>query len=156
MKILFVCTHNRCRSILAEAIFNHYANGVIIAKSAGSQPAGQVHAMTMSILSEYGIDPTHLSSQAWHDFRSWKPDVVVTVCDSAANEICPTWFDDCAKVHWSLMDPSRIEGAPALIHNAFEETVTLLIARARAVASLAHGRLSLDVLVDRLRAMNTD
>lgn len=115
MKILFICTHNRCRSILSEAITNHLAQERIQAFSAGSQPAGEVHPLTLKYLAERGIACEGLKSQSWDDFESMQPDVVVTVCDSAASEVCPVWFGQTIQVHWGLPDPSKLgaEEAPA-------------------------------------------
>ncbi|MDX2465088.1 MAG: arsenate reductase ArsC, partial [Porticoccus sp.] len=92
MKILYICTHNRCRSILSEAITNHLSNGRIQAKSAGSHPAGEVHPLSIQYLREAGIATADLTSQSWNELETFAPDVVVTVCDSAAGETCPLWF----------------------------------------------------------------
>lgn len=100
MKILYICTHNRCRSILSEAITNHFGEGKIQAQSAGSQPVGEVHPLSIKYLNEAGISTEGLRSQSWHDFEEFEPDIVVTVCDSAAGEACPLWFGQTIKVHW--------------------------------------------------------
>ena len=107
MKLLFICTHNRCRSILAEAISNHLANGKIIARSAGSSPAGEVHPLSIQFLQEKGIATDHCQSQSCNDFADFEPDAVITLCDSAASEACPVWFGNAAQVHWGLRDPSK-------------------------------------------------
>ncbi len=119
MKILYICTHNRCRSILSEAITNHMSNGGLQAYSAGSQPVGQVHPLSLKYLEEKGISTAGLTSQSWDDFEAEQPDIVVTVCDSAAAEVCPVWFGDTIKVHWGLPDPSKLQGSEAEIRNAF-------------------------------------
>lgn len=111
MKILYICTHNRCRSILSEAVTNHVAAESIVAKSAGSQPAGAVHPLSLKYLKEANIPTDGLKSQPWDDFEDFKPDVVITVCDAAAGEACPVWFGNAVKVHWGLADPSKIEGS---------------------------------------------
>jgi arsenate reductase len=126
MKLLFICTHNRCRSILAEAVTNFYGQGVLTAKSAGSQPAGEVHPLTLKYLDEFGIPTAGLCSQSWDVHESWEPNIVITVCDSAAGEPCPLWFGQCAKVHWGLADPSRMAGEESAIRNAFVETIATL------------------------------
>lgn len=110
MKILYICTHNRCRSILSEAITNEIAGNNIEARSAGSQPSGQVHPLSLKYLEQAGYSVVGLKSQSWHDFADFQPDVVVTVCDSAAGETCPVYFGNSIKVHWGLSDPSKIEG----------------------------------------------
>ena len=111
MKILYICTHNRCRSILSEALTNHLAGPNIIAKSAGSQPSGEVHPLSLRYLIESEIPTDGLQSQSWDEFENFKPDLVITVCDSAAGESCPIWFDSTVKVHWGLADPSKIGGS---------------------------------------------
>ncbi len=119
MKILYICTHNRCRSILSEAITNHMSNGGLQAYSAGSQPVGQVHPLSLKYLEEKDISTAGLTSQSWDDFEADQPDIVVTVCDSAAAEVCPVWFGDAIKVHWGLPDPSKLQGSEAEIRDAF-------------------------------------
>jgi len=124
MKILYICTHNRCRSILSEAITNHLCkkNHIINqlqAYSAGSQPAGQVHPLSLKYLQEKGMPTSDLNSQSWDDFETAQPDIVITVCDSAANEACPVWFGDSAKIHWGLPDPSKVEGSNEEVRDAF-------------------------------------
>ena len=126
MKILFICTHNRCRSILAEAISNHFSDHRITAKSAGSQPVGEVHPLSLKYLKQAGISTDNLQSQSWDEFEHWKPDVVITVCDSAAGEQCPIWFDQTIRVHWGLVDPSRIEGSEEEIARGFNNTISIL------------------------------
>ena len=135
-KFLFICTHNRCRSILSEAITNHLANGKIIAYSAGSQPVGQVHPLSLKYLEERGVPTNGLKSESWNEFESSEPDVVITVCDSAANEQCPVWFGDCVKVHWGLPDPSKLEGSEEEIKNAFFKVMDTIESRIRKVLAL--------------------
>lgn len=129
MKVLFICTHNRCRSILSEAITNHLANGKVTAYSAGSQPAGQVHPLSLKYLTEKGISTEGLQSQSWDEFEAVEPDIVITVCDSAANEQCPLWFGDTVKVHWGLRDPSKLEGSEEEIRRAFFEVMQAIETR---------------------------
>lgn len=126
MKILFICTHNRCRSILAEAIANQIGSGKLIAKSAGSQPVGKVHPLSLKYLSEANISTEGLSSQSWDVYESYGPDVVITVCDSAAGESCPVWFGNSIKVHWGLSDPSKLDGTEEEIAQAFRQTILIL------------------------------
>ena len=123
MKILYICTHNRCRSILSEAISNHFSSGKIEAKSAGSQPAGEVHPLSLKYLEENNIPTEGLQSQSWDEFEDFSPDLVVTVCDKAANEVCPVWFGKSTQVHWGLYDPSKIEGTEEEKAKAFNATI---------------------------------
>jgi len=119
VKLLFVCTHNRCRSILCEAIASQRGAGALEAASAGSAPVEAVHPLTLRYLEERGYQTAGLQSQSWHDQKAFEPDRVVTVCDSAAGEVCPLWMGEVEKHHWGLPDPSRVEGDEAAIRSAF-------------------------------------
>jgi len=136
LKVLFICTHNRCRSILSEAITNHLAQGKITAYSAGSQPVGEVHPLSIKHLQSRGISTEGLKSQSWDEFESINPDVVITVCDSAANEQCPVWFGNCIKVHWGLPDPSKLDGTEDEIKNAFYSVMDTIEVRIQKVLAL--------------------
>lgn len=152
MKILFICTHNRCRSILSEAITNHLAKGRITAYSAGSQPAGEVHPLSLKYLQQRGIATDGLKSQSWDEFESISPDVVITVCDSAANESCPIWFGDTVKVHWGLIDPSKLEGTEAELEAAFYAVMDTIEARVEKLLALDLNQLSQTELQSQLKA----
>jgi len=126
MKLLFICTHNRCRSILAEAITRHLANSRIVAASAGSDPANQVHPLSIKYLNERGICTQGLVSQSWDEFTDFAPDAVITLCDSAAEESCPDWFGNSVRIHWGLEDPSRISGEENELRSAFNNTINII------------------------------
>ena len=142
MKILYICTHNRCRSILSEAITNHLAKGLIEARSAGSQPAGIVHPLSIKYLQEDGIATAELSSQSWDEFEDFAPDIVVTVCDSAAGEACPIWFGDTINMHWGLSDPSKLSGSDDEIAEAFRTSISMIKDRVNSLRELAEQSLS--------------
>ena len=129
MKLLFICTHNRCRSILCEAIANQRAEGVLCAASAGSAPVEAVHPLTLRYLEERGYETAGLMSQSWHDLNAFEPDRVITVCDTAAGEACPLWMGDVQKVHWGLPDPSRAEGSDEVIRAAFMAVIDRIESR---------------------------
>lgn len=126
MKLLFICTHNRCRSILSEAVTNFYGQDVLTARSAGSQPVGEVHPLSLKYLQARGIPTEGLCSQSWDEHESWQPDVVITVCDSAAKETCPVWFGQSIHIHWSLVDPSALNGDETEVAAAFNTTINML------------------------------
>lgn len=109
MNILFLCTANSCRSILAEAIFNYLAPVHMHAYSAGSKPCGWVHPQSLRALQRAGIaiDGLHSKSQAEH--RQLQPDLLISLCDNAAAEPCPAYFGGALRVHWGLPDPA-VEG----------------------------------------------
>jgi arsenate reductase len=133
MKLLFVCTHNACRSILAEVIARHYGGGRLDVASAGSGPTGQVHPLTLQFLEAGGYSTQNLSSKSFDDVRNFAPDVVLTVCDSAANESCPAWLGGAAKVHWGLPDPSHLEGSEQDRARGFDQVMSILKARIEAL-----------------------
>ncbi|MGB3726801.1 MAG: arsenate reductase ArsC [Glaciecola sp.] len=146
MKILYICTHNRCRSILSEAITNQIAGDVIEAKSAGSQPAGVVHPLSLKYLAQTGYAIDGLQSQSWDDFEDFQPDVVVTVCDSAAGEACPLYFGNSLKVHWGLSDPSKIEGDEVQTEQAFIACIDEIVERVQKLKNIAAQYLDKDAL----------
>lgn len=156
MKILYICTHNRCRSILSEAITNSLAGNVIQAKSAGSQPAGEVHPLSIKYLNQTGHATDGLMSQSWDDFDSFNPDLVVTVCDSAAGESCPLYFDNTLKVHWGLSDPSKVEGDEAQIEQAFLACISEITQRVEKLKHLAQQNLDQQSLKSALVALTSN
>jgi arsenate reductase len=146
MKILYICTHNRCRSILSEAITNQIAGDVIEARSAGSQPVGEVHPLSLKYLEQKRYAINGLQSQSWDDYEYFKPDVVVTVCDSAAGEACPLYFGNSLKVHWGLSDPSKIDGDEAQIEQAFLACIDEIVERVQKLKNMAAQQLERDAL----------
>jgi len=146
MKILFICTHNRCRSILSEAMVNHLSNGRIIAASAGSQPAGEVHPLSLKYLAEAGVSIDGLISQSWDDLEDFNADVVVTVCDSAAQEACPVWFGKAIKLHWGLSDPSKVQGSEQEVKAEFVARISEIEERVQAMLNLDLENLEGDAL----------
>jgi arsenate reductase len=135
MKLLFICTHNRCRSIIAEAVTNHYGKDVLEARSAGSEPSGNVHPLSTHYLEAAGINTSGLRSQFWDEHEAWRPDIVITVCDQAAAEPCPVWFGDALQAHWGLADPSRLKGDDEQVATAFRQTIATLKSRIEALLS---------------------
>ena len=107
--ILFVCTHNRCRSILCEAIARQDLPDRFRVSSAGSAPAGKIYPQTLVALEAAGFETTNLRSKSWSEFEAAPPDLIITVCDSAAGEACPLSFKGIKTEHWGLPDPSKVE-----------------------------------------------
>lgn len=136
ISILYICTHNRCRSILSEAITNDIGQGKLRAYSAGSAPSGQVHPLSLKFLEQQNIATDGLTSQSWDAFEDTPIDVVVTVCDQAAAEACPVWFGKQAKLHWGLSDPSKVEGSDDEIQRAFLECIEEIKARVEQMLAL--------------------
>ena len=146
LKVLYICTHNRCRSILAEAITRHHYPQLLVARSGGSQPAGEIHPLALQHLQQAGIDTAELRSQSWDDCEDFAPDIVFTLCDSAAGESCPVWFGDSIKLHWGLADPSALRANDAVIAAMFVQTINTLTGRADALADIAQQGLQGDAL----------
>ncbi len=134
MNILFICTHNRCRSILGEAIMRQIiaktGNHSIQVKSAGSSPVGKVHPLTLEHLKRRGFNEQNLQSKSWNDLGDYIPDMTITVCDNAAKEVCPLYFStksgNAIKVHWGLNDPSKADIADENRQTAFDAVIGTL------------------------------
>jgi len=129
-KVLFLCTGNSARSILAEAILNKEGLGRFRAFSAGSHPKGEVHPAALKLLGELCFATDGYRSKSWDEFAVADApplDVIITVCDNAAGEICPIWPGKPAKLHWSIPDPAAVEGPGQSV--AFEEAYRNLHAR---------------------------
>lgn len=158
MNILFLCTGNACRSILSEAIFNHLAPEGLRALSAGSKPAGQPHPRALALLARKGISTGGYSSKSWDDLPL-TPDIVVTVCASAAGETCPAYLGPVLRSHWGVDDPSHVSGSDAQIDAAFEAAYALIRARIEAflrlpLAQLQHDKVRFKAELDRIGSVH--
>lgn len=132
MNLLFLCTGNSARSILAEALANQLGKGRHAAYSAGSGPAGRVHPQALALLAARGHDTRHLRSKSWEEFTgdgAPAMDLVITVCDVTAAQTCPVWPGAPRTEHWSLPDPAA--AAPDALEAAFEATYADLESRIR-------------------------
>ncbi len=125
-RVLVLCTGNSCRSVMAEALFNHLGKGEIEAVSAGSNPAGYVHPKSIETLKRHRIDHGNPRSKSWDEFAGQHFDLVVTVCDAAAAESCPVFLGPVKKLHWSTPDPAKAAGADEQIKAAFDEAFIML------------------------------
>ncbi|MCL2872713.1 MAG: arsenate reductase ArsC [Betaproteobacteria bacterium] len=125
MNILFLCTGNSCRSIIAEALFRSMAPAGMTAQSAGSKPAGFVHPRALAALKEAGIATQGLFSKSWNELTE-KPEVVITLCADAAGETCPLYFGKVVRSHWGMPDPAKVQGGEEGIAAAFSETLDVL------------------------------
>lgn len=124
--VLVLCTGNSCRSVMAEALINHLGQGQFGAVSAGSSPAGYVHPKSIATLERHGIYPGVPHSKSWDEFADRSFDLVITVCDQAANESCPKFPGGYRKLHWSTPDPTAVKGDEHEIDAAFDSTFELL------------------------------
>lgn len=141
--ILFLCTGNSCRSILAEAVFNHLAPAGRQALSAGSRPAGYVHPRSLALLAREGIATEGLYSKSWDDLPV-APDIVITVCSNAAGEPCPAYLAPAVRAHWGVDDPAAATGPEAQIEAAFTQAYRLLRHRIEAFLALPLDELQTD------------
>lgn len=135
MNILFLCTGNSCRSILAEATFTALAPKGMQAMSAGSKPAGYVHPRSIALLERKGIATDGYFSKSW-DNLAVTPDVVITVCGNAAGETCPAYLGNVMRAHWGVDDPAKATGTEAEIDASFEEAYSILRKRIEAFLAL--------------------
>jgi len=133
--VLFLCTGNSCRSILAEATFNHLAPAGWKAMSAGSQPTGQVHLRSLALLGREGIASEGYYSKSWENLPV-TPDIVVTVCSSAAGETCPVYLGSVVRTHWGVEDPAHATGTNEEIDAAFMTAYRILRHRIEAFLAL--------------------
>lgn len=135
MNVLFLCTGNSCRSILGEATFNHLAPTGWMAMSAGSKPTGEVHPRSIALLQREGIAVDGYFSKSWDNLPA-TPDIVITVCASAAGETCPAYLGPVLRTHWGVEDPAHATGTDAEIDAAFQKAYTILRARIEAFLAL--------------------
>jgi protein-tyrosine-phosphatase len=152
--VLFLCTGNSARSIIAEAILNKIGAGRFRAYSAGSQPKGQVNPHTIALLKGLGFDTSGFHSKSWAEFaRPGAPtlDFTFTVCDNAAGETCPIWPGQPMTAHWGIPDPAEATGTPAEIAQAFADAYRMLNQRIGIFTALPIASLDQLTLQSRLR-----
>ena len=150
--ILFLCTGNSARSILAEALLNQLGNGRFRAFSAGSQPKGEPHPAALALLEEQDFPLTGLRSKSWEEFSgpdAPQMDLIITVCDSAAGETCPIWPGHPTTAHWGIEDPAAVEGEDQ--RQAFLNALTYLHRRISLLLNLPDAELDALAWRDRVR-----
>jgi arsenate reductase len=144
MNVLFLCTGNSARSILFECLLNHLGRQNFQAFSAGSQPAGRVNPFALQVLQKAGLATVGLRSKSWDEFAQAdapEMDLVITVCDNAAGEICPYWPGQPATAHWGYPDPAAVQGSDAEKLAAFEQTLRAIKQRLDIFLSLPFDKL---------------
>lgn len=137
--VLFLCTGNSARSILAEALLNRHGGGRFRAFSAGSQPVGRVNPYAIELLENAGFPTAGLRSKSWDEFAAAGApplDFVFTVCDNAAAEVCPIWPGQPVNAHWGVPDPAAVQGTDEQKHKAFRDTFITLERRINLFVSL--------------------
>ena len=155
--LLFLCTGNSARSIIAEAVLNKEGGGRFKAYSAGSMPKGEVNPHALSLVAALGFNASDFRSKSWDEFA--KPgapplDFVITVCDNAAGEVCPIWPGQPMTAHWGIPDAAAAEGTEAEIAAAFAEAARQLGTRIRLFLSLPHDTIDQLSLQTRLREIH--
>jgi arsenate reductase len=156
--VLFLCTGNSARSIMAEAILNREGRGNFRSHSAGSQPKGQVHPYTLDLLRKLNFDVSALRSKSWTEFSgagSAPLDFVFTVCDNAAAETCPVWPGQPMTAHWGIPDPALATGTEAEVRLAFADALRMLTNRIAIFVSLPLRALDQLSLQKQLNAIGT-
>jgi protein-tyrosine-phosphatase len=161
--VLFLCTGNSARSILAEAILNREGAGRFIAHSAGSRPTGAPNPFALALLQREGIDTAFARSKSWDEFATPKSsesgapklDFVFTVCDQAAAEECPYWPGQPMTAHWGLPDPAAVQGSDAQKALAFADTFRALSRRIQAFCALPLATIDALSLQSRLKDIGT-
>lgn len=142
--VLFICTGNSARSILAEALLNQLGHGQFKAYSAGSFPAGKVNPYTIELLQRWEMDTSTLRSKSWDEFAAPgapQMDFVFTVCDQAAGEICPVWPGQPILAHWGAPDPAKAEGSHEQVLQEFRNVALLLRKRIELMLALPISKL---------------
>ena len=157
--LLFLCTGNSARSVIAEALLNKEGGGLFKAYSAGSMPKGEVNPHALSLVQALGFEASDFRSKSWDEFA--KPgapplDFVITVCDNAAGEVCPIWPGQPMTAHWGIPDPAAAEGTEAEIAAAFAEAARQLGTRIRLFLSLPHETIDHMSLQTRLRKIHEE
>lgn len=157
MNVLFLCTGNSCRSILGEATFNHLAPTGWRAMSAGSKPTGQVHPRSLALLAREGINTEGYFSKSWDNLPA-TPDIVITVCASAAGETCPAYLGPVLRTHWGVEDPAHATGTDDEIDASFMQAYRILRARIEAflalpLDTLQHDKAALKAEMDKIANM---
>ena len=160
INVLFLCTHNSARSILAEALLNHIGKGRFKAYSAGSSPRAQQQPNPLAIetLANAGVPTEGLRSKSWDEFAvAGAPhmDLVITVCDNAAGEVCPFWPGRPATAHWSYADPSEGDGGEAHKREAFRQTLHAVRRRLDLLVNLPPASVARLMLQDSARGLST-
>ena len=160
--VLFLCTGNSARSIMAEAIMNRFGAPKFRAFSAGSQPKGEVNPHTIALLKSLNFKAEEFRSKSWEEFAqpdAPKLDFVFTVCDNAANEVCPVWPGQPMSAHWGVPDPAAAEGSPAVVAAAFSDAYRMLQNRITIFCALplaSIDKLSLQKKIDDIGKMRRD
>jgi arsenate reductase len=158
MNVLFLCTGNSARSIIAESLIHHWGRGRFVGYSAGSFPKGTVHPMALALLQKLNLPTQGVRSKSWDEFAAAgapRMDFIITVCDNAAGETCPVWPGHPVTAHWGVPDPAGVVGTELQRENAFRDTLLALECRVNLFLSLPIASLNRMKLEQQVRAIGT-
>lgn len=157
--VLFLCTGNSARSVMAEALLNHWGKGKFHAYSAGSHPKGEVHPLTLELLDGLKLPTADLHSKSWDEFAKAgapKMDFIITVCDNAAGEVCPVWPGQPITAHWGFPDPAAAEGTIDHKRKVFADVYRAIEARVKLLCALPLEALDRMTTQSRLRQLGQE
>ena len=155
--VLFLCTHNSARSVMAEALLNKLGTGKFHAFSAGSHPKSAPNQFALEKVAQLGFDPTRFKSKSWDDLvvpGGPVMDIIITVCDDAAGEVCPVWLGHPATAHWGFADPSNAPGGDTEKRAAFDQTFLAIKRRIDFLVSLPVAKLEHLALTNALKKVH--
>lgn len=154
-RVLFLCTGNSCRSIVAEAFLAHYGGDRFLSSSAGSFPTGTVHPLSLETLKTRGISTQGFRSKSWDEFSGQRIDIVITVCDAAAGEACPLFPGKPLKAHWGVEDPAKFVGTPEQTKAEFARVCDVLERRVRSLVRLPLEKMDSDERQQKIREIGS-
>ena len=156
INVLVLCTGNSCRSVMGEALLNDLGKGRIKAFSAGSHPVGKINDGALATLDRHGLPTEGYKSQSWDEFEEQPFDIVITVCDNAAGEVCPVYLNNAVRVHWGVSDPAHLEGSDEEIQAAFDKTFEILEYRVKKMLALPLEEMNEQELTKELNAIGKE
>ena len=154
--VLFLCTGNSARSIMAESLLNQWGSGRFVGYSAGSYPKGEIHPLALELLAHMKVPTAGLRSKSWNEFAAPgapRMDFILTVCDNAAGEVCPLWPGQPITAHWGIADPAAVQGSGEERRAAFRAAFSELDGRIKIFTSLPFQSLDRIKLQERLNAI---
>jgi len=156
INVLVLCTGNSCRSVMGEALLNDLGKGRIKAFSAGSHPVGKINEGALATLDRHGLPTEGYKSQSWDELEEQPFDIVITVCDNAAGEVCPVYLNDAVRAHWGVSDPAHLKGSDEEIRAVFNKTFGILEHRVKKMLELPLEELDDQELARKLNAIGKE
>lgn len=154
--VLVLCTGNSCRSVMGEALVTALGQGRFRGHSAGSKPIGKINAGALATLARHGLPTEGYSSKSMDAFHDQSIDILISVCDSAGKEPCPTFLGPAIRAHWGVEDPGHMEGTPEEIRAAFEKTFDTLKRRVQAMVDLPVETMTKEAIAEELQRIGTE